>query len=173
MDITNSYPWKAHFLPMNVVSWDRDKLETALSTEFSEVDLTDYDTFEQACRSVYNEARTSKIVASRNNDRRHNTRNRKPEPTTEKPKGPTVPVLNVTTLMDSGIVLAKILDYNTDTIQLFKFEKNSMADVCVTESYLTNADLEGTNIVENSNILKLSDSVFGEEAVTRFFTANF
>lgn len=176
MDITNSYPWKAHFLPVNVKAWNRDELETRLGSEFTDVELTDYDTFEHACRSVYNEARASKIAALKRTDRRINTRGNKKQTEAapvEKPKNPSVPVVEITTLNDSGIILARLVDENTGSVELFKFEKNSMADVCVTESFLTNADIEGANLVENTNVLELTTTVFNEPAVTRYFTANF
>jgi len=173
MDILNSYPWKAHFIPVNVNAWDRDAIEARISSEYTDVELGDYDAFEAACRSVYNEARAIKIASLRNKERAHGNKNKNTETTTERPKAPLVPTVEVITLNDTGMILAKLRDENNDNVYLFRFPKDSIADACVTETFLTNADLEGTLITENANVLNVTESVFGESATVRYFTANF
>lgn len=173
MDITNAYPWKGHFVPTKVGAWDRDVIEARLKTEYSKVESSSYDSFEEACRDMYNGIRREKIDGAPRRDRRFPIKNKRPEIQVDRPKNPEVPVVEAVTLNDSDQVLIKLLNPNNGSESLFRFDKISMVDSIVTETFLSNADIEGTNLIDNSDILLLNSEVFGEEAIVRYFSVNF
>lgn len=173
MDITNAYPWKAHFVPVQVSAWDRQEIEGRVKAQYASVEKTSYDEFEAACNNMYNDLREDKIRSTPKKDRRFVGKGKKPEAPVEKPKSPAVPMVEVITLNDTAEVLVKLHNPNDESTKFFRFDKISMVDSIITESFLANSDLEGENLVENTNVLSLDNSVFGEEALVRYFSVNF
>lgn len=178
MDITSAYPWKAHFLPISVSSWDREVIELRLKQEYEKVLPGTYEDFEDSCRDVYNEIRYNKIAANNTNRQpkrqgRGQNKGKNEEAKTSAVKAPSVPTVEVVTLKESGTFLAKLTNEETGTVQLFRFSSESVGSKEITEKFLTNKDLEAVDASENTDVLTLSKDVFDEEATVRFFSANF
>jgi hypothetical protein len=173
MDITNAYPWRGHFIPTKVTEWNAEVIEQRIKTEYEGIEDSDYDVFEETCRDMYNSIRRNKIDSAPKRDRRFPVKGKRMETQDERPKNPDLPVVEVITLNESNRILVKLFNPNDNTEKLFSFDKLSMIDAVVTETFLANADLEGASLIDNNNILLLNKDVFGEEAVLRYFSVNF
>lgn len=163
MDIENAYSWKPHFLPESVLGWDREGLESNLTTLMESTLPSSYEDFEDACRDAYNNGRALRHAAL---DESKDSADRKST------KKVLTPLVQVATL-GNGTVIASLLDRNTNEMQSFRFPLETVGKSSATEKFLLNQDIESWMLGESTDILVLSENLFGKDSIVRFLNVNF
>lgn len=165
-NIVDAYPWKPHFLPYIVNSLDREVIEARLIKEKETAKEITYADFLELCQDVYRKSK-GRVVTSGNNIRKRPAAKDSSPPR----KQIKLPVVEVATVGETYYAKFDHLDdcsgitYAIPTSDLKQYQ--------VTETFLTNEDLIGVNVIESSKLMALSPVPFGENSYLRYFTLNF
>lgn len=166
-NIVDAYPWKPHFLPYVVNSLDREVIEARLIKDKAEAKEISYSEFQELCRSIYRKSK-GRVVTVGNNIRKRPGAKDSNAPRKTQTK---LPVVEVATIGETYYAKFDGIDDRTGTtyaISVDGLEKHK-----VVETFFTNNDLIGINVIESSKVMPLSPGEFGENSYLRYFTLNF
>lgn len=165
-NIVDAYPWKPHFLPYIANSLDREVIETRLIKEKETAKEITYANFLELCQDVYRKSK-GRVVTSGNNIRKRPGAKDTGAPR----KQIKLPVVEVATV--GGTYYAKFDHVDDRSGITYAIPINDLKQYEVTETFLTNEDLIGVNVIESSKLMALSPVPFGENSYLRYFTLNF
>lgn len=162
-DVSNGYPWKAHFSPLTNRTFEREQIEARLIQEAESATVVAYDEFEELCRQTYNRA---------GEDYRNTPR----EPKENKPKGergPKLPVVEVAYLSNRQLYQATLADPTNTVVGTYLFAKPESVETLFLETYLFNQDLIGKSLIDIPGVLVLDEEKFGPSSTLRHLTVYF
>lgn len=168
-DVPSSYPFKPHFLPVNLPAVKRTELEARLQEDVARATPISYQDIEALSREAYQRAKPLKTNnPQKGNQQNGNTRRR---PAARPRPGNELPIVEVVTT--SEYVYLKLDDKSNPDNQIYRLDRHDVLDQSVTETFLNNKDLANVLISESNRVFELSDAVFGEGSYLRYFTLNF
>ena len=158
-DVSQSYPWKPHFIPSIPESFNRELIEERLEKEAPQAKEVSYSDFEQACRNLYQSFKQQRPAA--------------PVAARRRPKAKTRGDVRIPLPRMEVITFANSFRVKLENDEIYAFSKESLGYQNVSETFLMNKDLENIVIEESPKVLILSPSKFGENAYLRYFTLSF